>query len=73
MKWLILALGVAFSTLSATQEQPWIDTVLQPVAHVSATFQHFSRLTTHHRKHYPGNGLLLDGGLFFCPFSRYQL
>jgi hypothetical protein len=55
--------------LWSTQEAPWIDDVLLPIGSLSATYQHFSQFRIGNDRIccYPGEGLLLEAGLFFAP------
>ena len=61
------------NSLFAAQEQPWIDQVFLPVAHLSTTFQRFNRLASDHGNcHYPGRGLFLNGGVLFATSPELQ-
>lgn len=63
-------------TLFATEEAPWIDYVLHPVSTFSATYQHFSRISSaEHLKRYHGEDALLEGGLYLAltPEMAFQI
>jgi hypothetical protein len=73
LKHFIFAL-LLLSGLSATEESPWIDVVLEPLLSISGTYQEFAYLRCHGKNiRYPGKGYLIDTGLLFAPDKDYDI
>lgn len=69
----LLGILLYVSSLWSTENSPWIDTVLQPIWHISGTYQHFNKISTDHAcQSYPGDGFFLDTGLIFAPAAEWQ-
>lgn len=65
-KYLLPAL-IAGSSLLATEESPWIDRVLEPVASLELGYQHFNQLSSgNHYCRYPGRDFFGNAGLLFA-------
>lgn len=63
-----------FSSLSATEEAPWIDHVLEPILTLRGTCQEFASLRCHRKNiRYPGKGYLFEAELLIAPDKDYDL